>query len=155
MRFDWKDYSADTMLFVEDWLDDCAVRMTGIEDGWRAFHEYLISDGETTIGKDYWCKVAYLDNIPVAVIALCLDDGVYGILEFIVDPKLRGKGYGAAIMQELLSNGTAIIGREIEEADAVIFPNNIASQKAFEKVGFVFDHAHVDGDAWYYCYNIR
>ena len=37
----------------------------------------------------------------------------------------------------------------------IVFPKNIPSQKAFENAGFVFDHAHEGGDAWYYSYSNR
>lgn len=140
------------MPFVENWLDEHAVRMAGMDDGFRAFHEYWINDGEMTLGKDYWCKVVYKGKTPFAVIALSLYEGNFNIMEFLVMPEMRGKGLGTALLRELLSDGEMIIGHQIERATAVIFPNNIASQKAFEKVGFVFDHANDDKDAWYYCY---
>ena len=152
MKFDWKNYFPNTMPFVEEWLDDHAVRMTGMEDGWRAFHEYWITDGEMMLGKDYWCKVVYDDKTPFAVIALSLHDGSFHIMELLVKPEMRGNGLGTALLCELLSDGETIIGHRIERATAVIFPSNPASQKAFEKAGFVFDHANDDGDAWYYVY---
>ena len=152
MRFDWKDYIPDTMLFVEEWLDNHAIRMTGMDDGWRAFHEYWITDGEMTLGKNYWCKVVYDHNTPFAVTALSLCEGNYHVMELLVKPEMRGNGLGTALLRELLSDGEMIIGHRIERATAVVFPNNPASQKAFEKAGFVFDHANDDEDAWYYCY---
>lgn len=153
MRFDWKDYGADTMTFVEDWLDDYAVRMTGMDDGWRAFHEYWITEGGMTPGKDYWCKVVYDGEAPFAVIALSVYKGDFHIMELLVKPEMRGKGFGTALLCDLLLCGEMIIGHRIEKATAVIFPNNSASQKAFERASFVFDHVNDDGDAWYYCYN--
>ena len=153
MRFDWKDYAADTMPFVADWLDDYAVRMTGMDDGWRSFHEYWITEGGMTPGKDYWCKVVYDQATPFAVIALSLYEETYHVMELLVKPEMRGKGVGKALLCDLLSYGETIIGHRIDKATAVIFPNNPASQKAFERAGFVFDHANEDGDAWYFCYN--
>ena len=140
------------MPFVEEWLDDHAVRMTGMDDGLRAFYEYWINDGEMTLGKDYWCKVVYDNNAPFAVIALSLYEGSFHIMEFLVMPEMRGNGLGTALLRELLSDGEMIIGHRIERATAVIFPSNPASQKAFEKAGFVFDRANDDGGAWYYSY---
>ena len=152
MKFDWKKYFPNTMPFVEEWLDDHAVRMTGMDDGWRAFHEYWITDGEMMLGKDYWCKVVYDDKTPFAVIALSLHEGSFHIMELLVKSEMRGKGYGTVLLRELLSDGETIIGHRIEKAAAVIFPSNAASQKAFEKAGFVFDRANDDGDTWYFCY---
>lgn len=153
MRFDWKDYAADTMPIVEDWLDDYAVRMTGMDDGWRSFHVYWITEGGMTPGKDYWCKVVYDQAAPFAVIAFSLHEGNYHVMELLVKPGMRNNGLGSALLRDLLSDGETIIGQRIDKATAVIFPNNPASQKAFERAGFVFDHVNDDGDAWYYCYN--
>ena len=140
------------MLFVEEWLDNHAIRMTGMDDGWQAFHEYWITDGEMTLGKGYWCKVVYDDKTPFAVIALSLHEGSFHIMELLVKSEMRGKGYGTVLLRELLSDGKTIIGHRIEKATAVIFPINQASQKAFEKAGFVFDRVNDEGDVWYYSY---
>ena len=50
----------------------------------------------------------------------------------------------------MLAQSENIIGVKMKNADAVIFPGNVASQKAFEKAGFVFHSAHPDGDVWNY-----
>ncbi len=153
MRFIWKDYDSRSMPFIEDWLDDHAVRMTGMDNGWRAFHEYWIAEGGMTPGVDYWCKVVYEGEKPVAIIAFSLYEGTYTVMELVVKTELRGHGIGTSLLRELISRGDLIFGNMIEKAAAVIFPANTASQKAFERAGFVFDHVNDDGEAWYYCYN--
>jgi hypothetical protein len=40
MDFVWRDYNHDTMKYVENWLDEHAVRMTGMDDGFRQEYEY-------------------------------------------------------------------------------------------------------------------
>ena len=40
----------------------------------------------------------------------------------------------------------------VRKSKAVIFPGNIASQKAFEHAGFYHHHSHEDGTALYYVY---
>ena len=144
MSFIWKDYDPLSMPFIEKWLDENAVRMTGMDGGWRAFHEYWITEGGMTPGKDYWCKVVYDEATPFAVIAFSLYEGNYHVMELLVKPEMRGKGFGTALLYDLLSDGEMIIGHRIERATAVIFPNNPASQKAFERAGFVFDHVNDD-----------
>ena len=99
----WKDYAADTMPFVEDWLDDYAVRMTGMDDGWKSFHEYWITEGGMTPGKDYWCKVVYEGEKPVAIIAFSLYEGTYTVMELVVKTELRGHGIGTSLLRELIS----------------------------------------------------
>ena len=113
MRFDWKDYGVDTMPFVEDWLDDYAVRMTGMDDGWRSFHEYWITEGGMTPGKDYWCKVVYDQATPFAVVAFSLYEGNYHVMELLVKPEKRGKGFGTALLRDLLSNGETLTEKRL------------------------------------------
>lgn len=146
----WKDYNPDTMTFVENWLDEDAVRMTGMDEGVRDFYEYWVNDGEMALGQNYWCKVVSDGDTPFAVVALSICEGILHIMEILVSPELRGKGLGTALLRELFSKGETIIGHRIEKATAVIFQNNPASQKAFEKAGFVFDHANDDGDVLYF-----
>ena len=87
----------------------------------------------------------------MALIAFCLYEGKIEIMETFVVPEKRGQGIGSKVLKELLKNGQ-IIGFVIHKSEAVIYPNNIASQKAFENVGFKYHHTHEDGDAMYYVY---
>ena len=76
-------------------------------------------------------------------------------MEIVVKPEERGKGKGTSILNELMKNGELIIGRTIDFAEAVIYPSNTASEKAFKKAGFVIDYIHEDGDAINYKYVLR
>ena len=152
MNYIWKNYNPETMEFVEEWLDKEAVDNTGMDDGWKEFHNYWCSDENTVPDKNYWCKAVYENEKPIAVTAIGYNEGKYNIMELVVRPDERGKGKGSSLLKELLINSTEIIGSEITEAEAVIYPSNPASQKAFEKAGFVFDYAHEDGDVFYYIY---
>lgn len=76
----------------------------------------------------------------------------FTIQELAVLPACRGKGYGTAILVELLEKSQAVIEAAILTADAVIYPDNISSQKAFTKAGFMHTQIHPDGDAMYYRY---
>lgn len=152
MKYTWKDYTSEQMQTVESWLDTEALKYTGCDEGFDAFYEYWKNSDETTLGADFWCKVISDDAKPFGVIALSLYNGVLTVMEYIIAPVMRGKGYGTTALREFLVNSEQIIGNRIDTAKAVIFPTNIASQKAFEKAGFIFDHAHQDGDALYYRY---
>lgn len=152
MKFTWYDYDVKYAAIVESWLDADAKRFTGCDDGWDSFYEYWKNDNETTLGENYWRKVICETGVPIAVIAISLYQSAFTVMEYIVAPERRGKGYGSTALKELLDNGTIIIGKNITQAKSVIFPNNIASQKAFGKAGFAFDYAHLEGDSWYYTY---
>ena len=85
--------------------------------------------------------------------AIALHNGIFIVSEFIIRPDKRGKHIGSSVLTELLTYSKYILGSTIKDAEAVIFPDNIASQKAFEKAGFIFYSEHPDGDAWNYRYH--
>ena len=151
MDFVWRDYQPDAMAYVEQWLDASAVGATGLEEGFRNFYEYWKGDEGFSLGENFWCKVVSEGNQPFAVVALCQHEGKTLIMELVVAPEKRGQGKGTKLLKELL-DGEEIIGAAIQKCEAVIFPGNKASQKAFEKAGFRLHHTHEDGTALYYVY---
>ena len=153
MRFDWIDYSTSYTETVNSWLDEDAMRFTGCDEGFDEYYQYWKNDPQTKLGENFWVKIIAADTFPVGIIAVGLWDDVFTISEFIIRPNKRGKGIGSSALKELLDKSKSIIGLNIKDANAVIFPNNIASQKVFEKAGFVFHYEHPDGDAWYYRYH--
>lgn len=152
MKYLWKDYDPDTMPFAEQWLDAEAVRFTGCDDGWRAFYEYWRGQSDFRLGENYWCKAVLEAGKPFAVVAFCLWEDVFSVMEILVAPSARGQGKGSGVIAELLADAPEICGREIHTARAVIFPDNVASQKAFGKAGFVLSSESEDGDALYYVF---
>ena len=151
MYFVWNDYDPNTMGYIENWLDEPAIRSTGLDEGFRAFYEYWANEEGYDVGENYWCKVVCEDNTPLAVIAFCLHEQKIIIMEIVVHPDKRGRGFGTRLLLELLHR-EEILGFPIRKSEAVIFPNNVASQKAFEKAGFQHHHSHKNGDAMYYIY---
>lgn len=151
MIFSWLDYDPHTMGYVENWLDESAVKCTGLDEGFRSFYEYWANEDGFVVGKNYWCKVVFDNDKPVAVIALCMNEGSVTVMEIVVDPEKRGQGIGRKLLKELLARED-IIGFSIVKSEAVIFPTNIASQKAFTNAGFRYHHTHEAGDALYYAY---
>ncbi len=151
MNFTCRDYHPETMRYIENWLDESAVKSTGLDDGFHAFYEYWANEDGFVVGENFWCKVVFENDEPLAVIAFCLYEEKINIMEIVVVPAKRGQGRGSKILKELLENGQ-IIGFVIHKSEAVIYPNNIASQKAFEHAGFKYHHTNEDGDAMYYVY---
>ena len=152
MNFDWRDYNPETMGYVENWLDEYAVRMTGMDEGFRQEYEYWSNEDCNVVGGNYWCKVVFEDGVPFAVIEFGMHESVVAIMETLVVPEKRGQGMGSKAIKELLYNAKTIIGIDIEKAEAIIYPSNIALQKAFEKAGFKYHSTHEDGDAMTYVY---
>ena len=151
MNFVWRDYDPKNMSYIENWLDERAVRSTGLDDGFCDFYEYWANEDSFVVGENFWCKVVYENDKPVAVIALCHHEQKTLIMELLVDPEKRGQGIGTKLLHELLTS-EEITGFAIHKSEAVIFPGNTASQKALENVGFRYHHTHEDGTSMTYIY---
>ncbi len=154
MRFKWEHYQNTHETLVDSWLDDVAVNFTGLDDGWKEFYDYWMQEAKESSCKDY-CYIVSENNEPFGVIYIATQDPELTVSEFVVAPNKRGKGYGSAAINELIDNCDTLVSKHIGVAKSVIYPNNIASQKAFEKAGFSFVSTHPDGDAWYYECPIR
>ncbi len=156
MRFHWKHYCNNDADLIHSWLDDDAMIQTGLEEGWEKFYHYWMTESRNGESKDR-CFLISDDNIPFAVIYLAMADSEIVISELIVAPDLRGRGYGAAVINELLGNADQLLNAHATAAKAVTFPNNIASIKAFEKAGFVLMSKHQDefGESLHYEYKFK
>lgn len=152
MKFAWDDYSVTYKDVVESWLDEDAKKFTGCDDGFEEYYNYWANEAETELGENFWVKIICQDGIPVGVISMSLWDEIFTVSEYIICPDYRGRGIGSSALVELMLESKVILGREITEACAVIYPNNVPSQKAFEKAEFKFESEHPDGDAWNYRY---
>lgn len=151
MRFKWEHYqNTHHKDLVDSWLDGVAVKFTGLDDGWKDFYDYWMQAAEKSSNCKDYCFIVSENNEPFCVIYVATQDTELTVSECVVAPNKRGKGYGSASIKELIDNCAMLVGEHINAAKAVIYPNNIVSQKAFEKAGFAFVSAHQDGDAWYY-----
>ena len=146
MGFTWLDYDPETMDFVESWLDEAAVRTTGLDEGFRDFYEYWAGEEGFAVGENFWCKVVCAQDEPLAVIAFCRYEGNTDVMELVVKPEKRGQGIGTELLKAFLEHFA------VQKSEAVIFPGNIASRKAFENAGFYHHHSHEDGTALYFVY---
>ena len=153
MNYVWRDYDPNAMRFVENWLDESAVKSTGLDEGFRTFYEYWANEDGFAVGENFWCKVAYENDKPFAVIAFCLHEGKIIIMEVLIAPGERRQDKGTKVLKEFICS-KEIIGFAIEKCEAVIYPSNIASKKAFENAGFFYHNNHKDenGDSMRYVY---
>ena len=151
MNFVWRDYDPKTMGYIENWLDESAVKSTGLDEGFRDFYEYWANEDGFVVGENFWCKVVSENDTPFAVIAFCQHEHKIIIMEIVVQPEKRRQGIGTKLLKELLE-GEEVIGCAIQKSEAVIFPSNIASQRVFENAGFQYHHTHEDGTSMSYVY---
>lgn len=153
MRYCWKPYCDDDAELVDSWLDDHAIRETGLDDGWQHFYDYWMTESRTGEGKDC-CFLISHEKIAFAVMYIAIVGCEMMISEYLLAPDMRGRGHGTAVIKELLDYASRLLDTKVTVAKAVIFPNNIASIKAFEKAGFVLVSKYHDdfGDGLHYEY---
>lgn len=147
-QFEWTDYRAEDAPMVDSWLDAEAVAMTGLDRGWDNYWNAVLADAVNYPGCVDFCKIVRENGVPLAAICYGCYEGVATVSEIVVAPQYRGRGVGSRILRELVVHAEVLLGERAAKICAVIFPGNLASQRAFEKAGFVFDHAHEDGSAW-------
>lgn len=152
MHYVWLDYNPQTMRYIEDWLDTDAVRSTGLDDGFLPFYDYWSNEDGFVLGKNFWCKVIFEHDTPLAVIAFCHHEHKLIIMEIVVAPAKRNHGIGTSVLKELFENN-GIIASSFIQCEAIIYPSNIASRKAFEHAGFEYVRTHEDGSSMLYAYH--
>lgn len=153
MVFDWDDYIPEDAALIDNWLDDAAVAMTGLDSGWDKYWNEVIADSVNYPGCRDFCKLVKLDGVPIAAIVFGCYRGEATIAEIVLDPTRRFKGYGTKIIRELITHTDVWFNGKINRFCAVIFSRNVVSQKAFQNAGFVMSFAH-DEFTFEYMYEI-
>ena len=154
MTYRYIDYTPEMESVIDSWLDDDSVYFTGFEDSFASYYDYWINVPDHVLCENYWAKIICDKDTPVGVVVISLAEDIFYFAELLIDPAKRGNGIGTAAIRELLENSKDILGRRIDRAEACIYPSNMPSQRVFENAGFQFDHAHPDGDIWYYTYSL-
>ena len=153
MQFKWTDYNSDYKDDIETWNSDELIQKYAIDDGINDEHLYYLGEDDYVHNKSYFCKIVMEENKIVAIVFMF--DGIkhpLGINPIIVNPALRSQGYCKRIIEELIKHTEKIIGNEKYVFYAGIDFENIASIRAFEKVGFTLTDTHPGGDFGYYHY---
>ena len=135
---------------MDSWLDENAVAMTGLDMSWDDYWHAVQADAVNFPGCKDFCKLVSENGVPIAVICYGCYEGIATISELLVSPACRGKGVGTRILRELIANCDAWLGERPKRITAVVFPENLASQRAFLKAGFVLDHSNEDPAALHY-----
>ena len=134
--------SEEHAALVQSWLDADARQNTGMEDWDEDIHYWQKESPET------FHALIFGDPVPAAAVYFFTEPDKLHIGEILVDPAMRGKGVGTAVLKYLLYTYSGC-----RKAAAVIFPDNIPSQRAFRKAGFVYTSTHPDGDAAYFAFH--
>ncbi len=95
----------------------------------------------TTPGVFAW--LIYHAAMPVGQIQLDTMPEHLGSLAYVVNPTLRRRGYGTAMLKALLSRPEA---GALKQIDAAVEPDNIVSRRCLEAAGFVLQKGEPDHD---------
>lgn len=143
--FQWYDYEYKHAQLVNSWLDEEAVTMTGIDDGWDAYWQAVKEDSVNFPGCEDFCKVIFDHAVPFAAVCFGIYHNVMTISEIIVAPEFRGQGRGSRLLAELVATARKHGNDTVDRVTAVVFPSNAASQRAFRKAGFYLEQKTDDG----------
>ncbi len=150
----WVDYEDQHAQIVDSWLDRDTVSMTGLDIGWSAYWQAVQNDALNFPGCKDYCKLVYVGVAPCAVISFGVYQKVLTISEIIVDPRFRGKGIGTRMLLQLVEMARNLVFGSVNVLSAVVYPQNVASQKAFRNAGFQFETRTDDGVDLIYTYTL-
>jgi len=111
MRLFFIDYPAQYEYEIETWCDEAALRFALDEDSIKAEHRWYLDSDDYTRGENYFCKIALDGETPVALLMLTkygedeeadITENIVYFDTIIINPALRGQGYGAKILTELI-----------------------------------------------------
>jgi RimJ/RimL family protein N-acetyltransferase len=153
MKFKWVDYCELYEAETEMWSSDELTLKYAIDESIKAEHLYYLTESDYIHNETYFCKVVLEDDKIIAVVFLISGDKYPLVINpIIVNPELRNQGYCSKVIKELIEHTKEIIGHEKYVFDAGIDSDNIASVRAFEKIGFTLTDKHPSGDFGYYHY---
>ena len=150
----WIAYGDAFAQTVNSWLDEEAVSMTGLDSGWDAYWQAVKEDAVHFPGCQDFCKLIFVGERPCAAVCFGTFQDTLTISELVVDPKLRGQGIGTRLLIELTDMAKNQKFGSVKCLTAVVFLQNTASQKAFQKAGFRLSGKTEDGVDLIYTYTL-
>lgn len=148
MNFDWRDISRKDTEEFNQWSNSEDFKIKSKEntiDKYLHTNNYgglgeLIKMFLNVKGKDMFLKVATDNGRMIGIIvAMKLDNQPKNTIEcmmFAVNPTLQGKGYGTAMLFDVVKYPEKIFGISNCKFVSYVNKENIASETAFKKAGF-------------------
>lgn len=139
------DYEAKFAQLVDSWLDEEAIAMAGIDQGWDRYWEDVKEDAVNFPGCQDFCKVILNDGSPCAAVCYGIFQKTMTISEILVAPEVRGKGIGTKLLSQLIEIARKMGLDCVNCVTAVVYPQNAASRKSFQNAGFQIEGKTEDG----------
>jgi RimJ/RimL family protein N-acetyltransferase len=146
----------DTLAIAGPWFEDEQTRRWLGGPGWPALVLRLAADppaeyrGRRMTGRFVW--LAYADHTPVGLVETVRYADATASVVLVVDPALRGRGFGRKIIKALLA------APELDATEVVracIEPENVASVRCFSAVGFSAEADAPDAEGVVYFRHVR
>lgn len=127
---------------IKGWFEDAEVqrRLEGMQP-LSEWYNYVASK------EDYQVWTALDENKqPIGIVMVEQESNYVGYIALVINPILRGKGYGKALVKKVMSLPST---QSIKKWIANIETDNIACLKCFESVGYSFENSIPDEDGYY------
>jgi UDP-4-amino-4,6-dideoxy-N-acetyl-beta-L-altrosamine N-acetyltransferase len=134
MCFKLRDATIDDCILLFNWVNDEQVRSNSFNSDKISLKEHKKWFYKNINSKTTKIFIACLKNKPIGQIRIDIKDRK-GVIGFSVDSKLRGKGYGTRILEEVILH-IKVSGFKIDTLIGKVKKDNISSQKAFQKAGY-------------------
>lgn len=127
---------------LQTWFEDSEVQRR--LDGMLPLHEWFKYVKSST-GYQVWMGLGESGQ-SIGIIMVEQDTDFTGNIALIVNPILRGKGYGRALIEQVMVLSET---QSIKKWFAGIEEDNIACLKCFQSVGYLFEDSKPDEDGYY------
>lgn len=127
---------------LQTWFEDSEVQRR--LDGMLPLHEWFKYVKAST-GYQVWMGLGESGQ-SIGIIMVEQDTDFTGNIALIVNPILRGKGYGRALIEQVMVLSET---QSIKKWFAGIEEDNIACLKCFQSVGYLFEDSKPDEDGYY------
>ena len=117
-----------------NWANDPVVRSNSFNTEQIPYEDHVLWFNEAIKRDDVALFVLMDDDMPVGQIRINISDAVAEI-SYSIASEFRGKGYGGKIVSLLIERIREEMP-EIKTVSARVKPDNLASMKVFEKIGF-------------------
>lgn len=117
-----------------NWANDYDVRKNSFNSDYIFYKDHKKWFGEKINSENNFIFIYCLDEMPIGQIRIDVKDKI-GIIDYSIDKRFRGKGFGESIMEELIEK-IKLSNIELEKLIGRVKLGNIPSQRIFKKLKF-------------------
>ncbi|MGN9867014.1 GNAT family N-acetyltransferase [Bacillus swezeyi] len=134
-------FQKEDIEWLQTWFEDGEVQKR--LEGMMPLHDWYNFVEEN---ENYQVWAALQDGKPVGAVMVEVEEGFTGNIALLVDPFLRSKGYGKAIIKRTVQLSEM---SRIKKWFAGIEEDNHACLRCFQSIGYSFESDQPDEDGYY------